>query len=87
MFEELDIVRLKKDLPSEGLLAGQTGTVHMLHPAHANYLIEFCDDKGNMLALVSVDAEDLELHWSWKAHLEAHRLVGEKLKLTVDRRE
>ncbi len=72
MFEELDVVKLKKDLPAEGLFAGQTGTVHMVHPDHTEYLVEFCDDTGNMLALCSVGVEDLELHWSWKSHSDAH---------------
>ncbi len=69
MFNEYDVVRLRQDMPSLGLTTQQVGTivivyeggllpVGQLSPA---YEVEFSDAKGATIALLTVNAEDIEL--------------------------
>jgi hypothetical protein len=50
--EMLSVVAMLEDLPEEGLVRGQVGTV-----------VEFCDDTGTTYAMVALKAEQLmQLH-------------------------
>ena len=39
--QELDVVALREDLPAEGLVAGQTGTVVFVHKGGEAFEVEF----------------------------------------------
>lgn len=56
MIKELDRVVLTKDLPDEQLVAGDIGTVVMVHGGGAGYEVEFMTLTGETLAVVSVEA-------------------------------
>jgi hypothetical protein len=75
MIEENDVVKLLKPtlVEWEGvqleLKAGQTGTVVAISKTHnqdsdpISYLVDFSDDNGEIIAMVSVQGADLELVW------------------------
>ena len=66
--EMLSVVALLEDLPEQGLVRGQVGTV-VESWAPGVYEIEFCDDNGRTYAMVSLKAEQLmRLH-----HEPAHQ--------------
>ena len=56
--EMLSVVALLEDLPKEGLVRGQVGTV-VENWAPGVYEVEFCDDNGVTYALVALKAEQL----------------------------
>jgi hypothetical protein len=56
-FRELDAVMLTEDLPAVGLTAGTIGTVvHVFRMPHLAYEVEFTDQDGATVALVTVRA-------------------------------
>ena len=56
--ELLSEVALLRDLPEQGLVRGQVGTVvELLSPAAAE--VEFCDDQGRTYAMAALKAEEL----------------------------
>ena len=62
------VVALTDDLPEEGLVRGQVGTV-VEDWAPGVYEVEFCDDNGRTYAMVALKAEQLmQLH-----HQPSHR--------------
>jgi hypothetical protein len=62
------VVALTEDVPNEGLLRGQVGTV-VMDLALGVYEVEFCDNAGRTYAMVSLRSEQLmELH-----HEPAHK--------------
>ncbi len=62
------VVALIEDLPAEGLVRGQVGTV-VENWAPGVYEVEFCDDNGRAYAMVGLKAEQLmRLH-----HAPAHQ--------------
>ncbi|MBI3157605.1 MAG: DUF4926 domain-containing protein [Burkholderiales bacterium] len=65
MISDLDVVSLKRALPSAGLEAGARGTVVSVFakPRRA-YLVEFADDQGETVATEVLDEQDLGLVWS-----------------------
>jgi hypothetical protein len=64
----LSVVALIEDLPEQGLVGGQVGTV-VENWAPGVYEIEFCDDSGGAYAMVALKAEQLmRLH-----HAPAHQ--------------
>jgi len=66
--EILSAVALLEDLPQEGLVRGQVGTV-VESWAPGVYEVEFCDDNGRTYAMVALKAEQLmRLH-----HEPAHQ--------------
>jgi Domain of unknown function (DUF4926) len=68
--EMLSVVALIEDLPEEGLVWGQVGTV-VENWARGVYEIEFSDDTGRAYATVAMKAEQLmRLH-----HEPAHEVV------------
>jgi hypothetical protein len=58
----LSVVALLEDLPEEGLVRGQVGTVVESWTPDV-YEIEFCDDNGKTYAVLALKAEQLmQLH-------------------------
>jgi hypothetical protein len=58
----LSVVATLEDLPEEGLIRGQVGTVVETW-APGVYEVEFCDDTGKIYAMVALKAEQLvQLH-------------------------
>jgi hypothetical protein len=60
-FAELEIVRVRRQLPEYGLPAGSLGTVVMVYesPGRA-YEVEFADSEGITIALLTMLDQDLE---------------------------
>jgi hypothetical protein len=56
--ELLAVVALLEDLPEEGLVRGQVGTV-VESWAPGVYEVEFCDSDGKTYAMVALKAEQL----------------------------
>ena len=56
--EMLSVVALVEDLPAEGLVRGQVGTV-VESWAPGAYEVEFSDDNGKTYAMVALSAEQL----------------------------
>jgi hypothetical protein len=56
--ELLSVVALLEDLPAEGLVRGQVGTV-VESWAPGLYEVEFCDDSGRTYAMVALKTEQL----------------------------
>jgi len=53
---ELDVVALIKDLPAEGLAAGQTGTVVFVHEGGKAFEVEFIlEPRRSVVATVEQD--------------------------------
>lgn len=59
MIKELDRVVLTKDLPSEHLVAGDIGTVVLVHDGGAGYEVEFMTLDGETLAVVTIEADSV----------------------------
>jgi hypothetical protein len=57
-FELLSVVALLEDLPAEGLLRGQVGTI-VENLALGVYEVEFSDDSGITYASLALRAEQL----------------------------
>ena len=56
--EALSVVAVLEDLPEEGLVRGQVGTV-VESWAPGVYEVEFCDDDGRTYAVAALKAEQL----------------------------
>lgn len=59
MFHEYDLVRLKEPLESFDLTIDMIGTIVMVYPEPGIYEVEFVDDKGNTLALLTLQEDAL----------------------------
>ncbi|ODS34736.1 MAG: hypothetical protein SCARUB_00172 [Candidatus Scalindua rubra] len=59
MIKELDDVILTTDVPEHGLLAGDIGTVVLIHKKGAGYEVEFTTTDGSMLAVVTLLANQV----------------------------
>ena len=59
MIDELDLVVLKRDLPTERFAAGDVGTVVLVHQQGAGYEVEFTTLSGDTVAVVTLDASDV----------------------------
>jgi hypothetical protein len=59
MIVELDLVVVKRDLPTERLTAGDVGTVVLVHQQGAGYEIEFTTLSGDTVTVVTLDAADV----------------------------
>ncbi len=83
MIRDFDIVKLKKKLinvrDSQGetvsLPAGSFGTVVMIYDKRVgcktdkpSYEVDFCDETGDTIALLTLEKEDIEVHWAKKRH-------------------
>jgi len=58
MFKELDVVALTVDLPKEGLVTGNVGTVVHVYAPGA-YEVEFVDNDGKTYGLLTLKAEQM----------------------------
>jgi len=56
--EMLSVVALLEDLPEEGLVRGQVGTV-VENWAPGVYEVEFCNDQGETYAMAALKANQL----------------------------
>ncbi len=56
MIQELDSVILDVDLPEKGLLAGDMGTVVLVHRDGAGYEVEFMTLDGETLSVTTLTA-------------------------------
>ena len=56
--EMLSVVALLEDLPKEGLVRGQVGTV-VENWAPGVYEVEFCHDNGKAYAMVALKSDQL----------------------------
>jgi hypothetical protein len=54
-----DVVELAVDLPDEGLRAGAAGTIVDDYPGSADFEVEFVDDDGRTLALLTLPGDQL----------------------------
>lgn len=59
MIAEHDQVVLTRDLPEQGLIAGDIAVVVAVHQAGKGYTLEFMTVQGDTLAIVTVDADDV----------------------------
>jgi hypothetical protein len=59
MIDELDLVVLKRDLPTERLAVGDVGTFVLVHQQGAGYEVEFMTLSGDTVAVVTLDASDV----------------------------
>lgn len=53
------MVALTRDIPDEGLVAGQAGAVVFVHGG-GGYEVEFIDSSGDVIDVVSVSETDIE---------------------------
>lgn len=61
MYKEYDVVKLRNDRPDDRLTAGVIGAVLIVHDATPPaYLVEFCDQDGMTIALLTLMDIDLE---------------------------
>jgi hypothetical protein len=58
MYNEYEVVKAKRNLSLE-VPKGTRGAIVMVHDS-SNYEVEFIDENGNHLALLTVNAIDLE---------------------------
>lgn len=59
MIDELDVIALTKDLPSEGLNQGDVGTVVHVHDDGEAFEVEFVALDGEMIALLTLPADTI----------------------------
>ncbi len=57
MIKEHDLIVLKNDVPSEGLKAGDVGTVVHLYGDGKAFEVEFTTLGGNTLSVVTLEAD------------------------------
>jgi len=59
-FKLLDVIALLKDLPGKNLRKGQVGTIVEMYD-NKNFEVEFCNKKGETIALLRLNAKDVLL--------------------------
>jgi hypothetical protein len=61
MYKEYDLVKLKTSLNEHNLIAGMMGVVLIVYDASPPvYEVEFCDNEGMTIALLTLDDNVLE---------------------------
>lgn len=60
VLNELDLAALRHDLPAHGLIAGDVGTVVLVHREGAAYEVEFVAADGSTLAVKTLRADEVE---------------------------
>ena len=56
----LEVVQLQQDFPNISLFRGSTGTIIYTYMSpHEAYEVEFCDDRGVTIALLTLRSEQL----------------------------
>lgn len=58
--KELDLVALLVDLPAHGLVAGDVGTVVLVHSGGQAYEVEFVAADSRTVALETLEPKDIE---------------------------
>ena len=71
MFSELDIVTLNHDLIEHNLKKGAVGTILQVYEKGKAYEVEFVNNKGETLALVTLKGSDISLETKSKT-LHSH---------------
>ncbi len=66
--EELELAALRINLPQHGLVAGDVGTVVLVHGDHEAYEVEFVTADGRTIAVETLDADQV-------ARLEGKRIL------------
>jgi hypothetical protein len=61
VIRELDVVVLQQDLPSEGLQAGDVGTVVMAYEDGAGFEVEFTTLTGRTVSVVTLEPAAIRL--------------------------
>ena len=59
MIKELDLAALTVDVPEHGLVAGDVGTVVMVHDGGIGYEVEFLTSAGQTIAVLSLTAKQV----------------------------
>lgn len=59
MIKELELVALTANVPEHGLLAGDVGTVVMVHGEGVGYEVEFLTSSGETIAVLSLHANQV----------------------------
>jgi len=63
MFQEYQVIRLKKNLPEYHLTSGVRGTILLVYEEKLNlpraYEVEFVDNQGKTLAQITVFEDDI----------------------------
>ncbi|MBI1921547.1 MAG: DUF4926 domain-containing protein [Geobacter sp.] len=63
-FNEYDVVRLRCDIPNHNLKKGDVGTILIVFESQSNdYEVEFCDEEGITLALLTLNEKQLDIVW------------------------
>ena len=57
--KEFERVVLKRDLPEEGLVAGDVGTIVHVYEAGKGLEVEFLTPSGRTVAVATLDADDV----------------------------
>jgi hypothetical protein len=57
MIQELELAVLTRDVPEEGLKAGDVGTIVLVHQHGAGYEVEFTTLTGHTVAVVTVTSD------------------------------
>lgn len=60
MINELDVVALTREIPEYGLQVGKTGTVVDCYPDGKAYEVEFFDDEGFTIEVLTLEAADVQ---------------------------
>ncbi len=76
MIRELDTVVLAVDLPHHGLVAGDVGTVVLVHRGSEGYEVEFTTLDGETIAVVTLPAEQVRAAQP-REILHARKAAGE----------
>ncbi|MBA4159379.1 MAG: DUF4926 domain-containing protein [Gemmatimonadetes bacterium] len=57
--QELELAALRINLPQHGLVAGDVGTVVLVHGDHEAYEVEFVAADGRTIAVETLDADQV----------------------------
>lgn len=66
MFNIIDVIKLKRDIPEEKLKEGDLGTiVDVLQEKPVTvYEVEFCNDKGETITSLALEEKDMLLFYA-----------------------
>ena len=64
MFAELDVVALTHNITEHGLSNGSRGTIVHLYKNGKAFEVEFIDNEGYLIALITLTQKDVYLVWS-----------------------
>lgn len=57
---EYDVVRLRRELPDHTVPVGTIGAIVMVYEGSRAYEVEFCDEHGRSVAVLTLEEADLE---------------------------